>query len=136
MNKTIIAKAVLIVSTSPAKVWAALIKPNVINHVDMEDFSDWQMDGLFTYTGKVLQVNVGKFLVSTFMDSTERLTDSFDSPKIIRFDLLKEGKGTRLTITFLESNSALHEINIAGQNRKVLHGEMKKLIESLRAIPF
>lgn len=140
MDKTIVAKVSLIIDASPSKVWDALVKPQHIKQPDAEICADWQVGSLITYKGtglgrgyedkgKVLQAEPGRFLVCTWLNSANELTENNKkNNKIVRYDLSPKGTGTRLTITFIEAHA---ETDHLGQNRKAMHAEMKKLIQSL-----
>lgn len=147
MDKTIVAKVSLIIDASPSKVWHALVKPQPIKQPDAETLPDWQVGSLVTYKGtglgrgyedkgKVLQAEPGRFLVYTWLNSLNSANDLTDNNKIVHYDLATEGKGTRLTITFIEAHSASHEADILGRNRKSLHAETKRLVESLGSMHF
>jgi uncharacterized protein YndB with AHSA1/START domain len=147
MDKTIIAKVNLIIDASPSKVWDALVKPQHIKLPDAEISNDWQVGSLITYKGtgtafndkgKVLQVEPGRFLVCTWLNSKNELptNSKTENNKIVRYDLSAQGAGTRLTITFIEAHDAPGVIDHLGQNRKAMHAEMKKLIKSLEPMHF
>jgi hypothetical protein len=98
--------------------------------------TDCQVGSLITYkganevNGQVLQMESGKFLVSTFWNSTDRFPDISKSYKTVRYDLCAEGKGTRLIITFSEFNETEYEASHSGQNQKKMRAETNTLIES------
>jgi uncharacterized protein YndB with AHSA1/START domain len=144
MDTAIIAKVSLIIDACPSKVWNALVRPQHPKQPDGEIFNDWQVGSLITYKGtgvsrgyedkgKVLQVEPGRFLVCTWLNFANELPEN---NKIVRYDLSAQGKGTRLTITFIEAHDAHGEADHLGQNRKAMHAEMKKLIESLDPMHF
>jgi uncharacterized protein YndB with AHSA1/START domain len=159
MDKTIIAKVSLIIDACPSKVWDALVKPQHLKQSDAKIFTDWQVGSLITFKGtgvgrgyedkgKVLQAEPGRFLVCTWLNSANELPENNKGEnnksennkslnnKIVRYDLSAQGKGTRLTITFIEAHDSHGEADHLGQNRKAMHAEMKHLIESLDPMHF
>ncbi len=142
MDEKFIAKAAITINAPATKVWEALVTPQLIKRYlfGTEVITDWQAGSPITYKGiwegkayedkgKVLQIEPSKLLVSTFWSSMAGLADIPENYKTVRYDLLVEGKGTRLTIT-QDNNDNQDEANNSEQNWKAVLAEMKKLIES------
>jgi uncharacterized protein YndB with AHSA1/START domain len=142
MNKTLIAKATITINASTSKVWDALTKPEIIKQYlfGTQVTTDWQVGSPITYKGswqgkayedkgRVLQIEPGKLLVSTFWSSLSGLPDIPENYKTVRYELTAEGNGTRLTIT-QDNNASQEDADHSVQNwKKVLDG-IKKLLES------
>lgn len=131
MTKSIIAKATLLIAAPTAKVWNALIKPQLIKKLDAEIMTDWQAGSLITYTdtrrgrkdegkGKVLQLESGKLLMFTFWNSAEGLPDLPENYKTVQCNLCPDGNGTRLTITFSKQTGNQSETNNPGKSLKLI----------------
>ena len=78
--------------------------------------------------GKVLQVEPGKLLVSTFWSSLSGVPDIPESYKTVRYEMASEGSGTRLTI-IQDNNDSQEEASHSEQNWKMVLDGIKKLIE-------
>lgn len=142
MNKGLIAKATIIINASSSKVWDALTKPDLIRQYlfGTEVKTNWKVGSPITYSGiwegkpymdkgKVLQVDPGKLLVSTFWSSLSDLPDVPENYKTVRYELSAEGDGTRLTIT-QDNNDTQEDANHSEQNWKFVLEGIKKLLES------
>ena len=142
MNETFIATATITINAPITKVWEALVTPQLIKKYlfGTEVITDWQVGSPITYKGvwegkayedkgKVLQIDPGKLLVSTFWSSMEGLPEVPENYKTVRYDLSADGKGTMLTLT-QDNNTTQDEANNSAQNWKAVLAEMKKLIES------
>jgi uncharacterized protein YndB with AHSA1/START domain len=141
MNKTFTAKAAITIDATPSKVWEALTKPNLIKQYmfGTEVTTDWQVGSPITYKGtwegkayedkgKVLQIEPGKLLVSTFWSSLVGLPDIPENYKTVCYELSAEGNGTRLTI-IQDNNVSQEEANHSAQNWNMVLEGIKKLLE-------
>jgi uncharacterized protein YndB with AHSA1/START domain len=141
MNKGFIAKATIIINTPASRVWDALTNPELIKQYlfGTQVTTDWKVGNPITYKGtwegkvyedkgKVLQVEPGKLLVSTFWSSLSGLPDVPESYKTVRYELSTEGSGTRLTIA-QDNNDSQEEASHSEQNWKMVLDGMKKLLE-------
>ena len=141
MNNAYISKASTIINTSTSKVWDALTKPELIKQYmfGTEVITDWQVGSPITYKGiwdgkayedkgKVLQIEIEKFLVSTFWSSLAGLPDIPENYKTVRYELVPEDNGTRLSIT-QDNNDSQEEATHSEQNWKMVLDGMKKLLE-------
>jgi len=102
--------------------------------------TDWQVGSPITYKGqwegktyedkgKILQIEPGKLLVSTFWSSLSGLPDVPENYNTVRYELSTEGNATRLTIT-QDNNATQEEANHSEQNWNTVLDGMKKLLES------
>ncbi len=142
MNKTHIATATIIINAPTSKVWDALTKPNLIKQYlfGTEVTTDWKVGSPITYKGtwegkayedkgRVLQIEPGKLLVSTFWSSLSGLPDIPENYQTVRYELSAKGDGTHLTLT-QDNNASQEEANHSAQNWKVVLEGMKKLLEA------
>ena len=141
MSKTHIAKAAIIINASASRVWDALTKPDLIKQYlfGTEVATDWQVGSPITYKGtwegktyedkgKILQIEPGKLLVSTYWSSFSGVPDIPENYQTVRYELSAEGDGTRLTIT--QDNNATQEAAAhSEQNWKMVLDGIKKLLE-------
>jgi uncharacterized protein YndB with AHSA1/START domain len=141
MNKTFTSKSTIAINAPASKVWDALTKPELIKQYlfGTEVTTDWRVGSPITYKGewegktyedkgKVLQIEKGKLLVSTFWSSLSALADIPENYKTVRYELSADNKGTRLTIT-QDNNNSQEEADHSGQNWKMVLEGIKKLIE-------
>jgi len=142
MNKTLIAKATININVPTSKVWDALTKPDLIKQYmfGTQVTTDWKVGSPITYKGewngkayedkgKVLQIEPGKLLVSTFWSSLSGLSDVPENYKTVSYELSAEGRGTNLTIT-QDNNDSQEEANHSEQNWKMVLEGIKKLLEN------
>ncbi len=141
MNKTYVAKATTTINVPVSRVWDALTQPNLIKQYlfGTDVTTDWRVGSPITYEGiwegkaykdkgKVLQVEPGKLLVSTFWSALSGLPDVPENYQTVRYDLSTEGRGTRLTIT-QDNNATQADADHSAQNWKMVLDGMKKLLE-------
>jgi uncharacterized protein YndB with AHSA1/START domain len=141
MNEAFVAKANIAINAPASRVWDALTDPDLIRQYlfGTKVTTDWQVGSPITYEGtwegkaykdkgKVLQVEPGKLLVSTFWSSLSGLPDIPESYQTVRYELAAEASGTRLTIT-QENNATLEDANHSERNWKIVLDGIKKLLE-------
>jgi uncharacterized protein YndB with AHSA1/START domain len=141
MNQTFVAQATIIINAPTSRVWDALTKPDLIKQYlfGTEVTTDWRVGSPITYQGtwegkaykdkgKVLQVEPGKLLVSTFWSSLSGLPDVPENYQTVRYELSAEGSGTRLTI-IQDNNATQEEANHSAQNWKFVLDGIKKILE-------
>ena len=142
MNGTLIAKATITINAPTSKVWEALTKPELIKQYlfGTEVTTDWKVGSPIRYKGvwqgkpyedkgKVLQLEPGKLIVSTYWSSLAGLPDIPENYKTVRYELASEDRGTRLTIT-QDNNSSEEEARHSEQNWKMVLDGIKRLLES------
>ena len=141
MNNTFTSKASTTINAPASKVWDALTKPDLIKQYlfGTQVTTDWQVGSPITYKGvwngqayedkgRVLQIEIGKLLVSTFWSSLSGLPDVPANYKTVRYELTTESNGTRLTIT-QDNNDSQEEANHSEQNWIMVLDGIKKLLE-------
>jgi uncharacterized protein YndB with AHSA1/START domain len=141
MSKTHIAKATITINAPASRVWDALTRPDLIKQYlfDTEVATDWKVGSPITYKGswegktyedkgKILQIEPGKLLVSTYWSSFSGQPDIPENYNTVRYELSAEGGGTRLTI--IQDNNATQEAaEHSEQNWKMVLDGLKKLLE-------
>lgn len=141
MNETFVARATITINTPTSRVWDALTKPDLIKQYlfGTQVTTDWRVGSPITYEGiwegkaykdkgKVLQVEPGKLLVSTFWSSLSGQPDVPASYQTVRYELSAAGDGTKLTIT-QDNNATQEEADHSAQNWKMVLDGMKQLLE-------
>jgi uncharacterized protein YndB with AHSA1/START domain len=142
MNKTFTASATTTINAPVSKVWEALTNPDLIQQYlfGTRVSTDWKVGSPITYKGvwqgkpyedkgKVLQVEPGRLLVSTFWSALAGLPDLPENYNTVRYDLVPQGSGTRLTVT-QDNNASQDEADHSAQNWAMVLEGMKKLLES------
>ncbi len=141
MNEKFVAKAAITINAPASRVWEALTKPDLIKqylfgtHVT----TDWKVGSPITYEGvwegkaykdkgQILEVEPGKLLVSTYWSAMSGLPDVPENYQTVRYELLPEGSGTRLTLT-QDNNATQEDANHSAQNWSMVLDGMKKVIE-------
>ena len=138
---TAIAKATITINASTSKVWDALTKPELIKQYlfGTEVATDWQVGSPIRYRGvwegktyedkgKVLQLEPGKLIVSTFWSSLSGLPDAPENYKTVRYELSSEGSVMRLTI-IQDNNDSEEEARHSEENWKMVLDGIKSLVE-------
>ena len=141
MNNTFVAKATITINAPAARVWDALTQPELIKRYlfGTQVTTDWQAGSPIVYEGtwegkayqdkgKVLQVEPGKLLVSTFWSSLAGLPDVPENYQTVRYELSTEGSGTRLTV-MQDNNATQEDANHSAQNWSMVLDGLKKLLE-------
>ena len=141
MNKKFTANASININVPTSKVWDALTKPELIKQYlfGTEVTTDWQVGSPITYNGvwegkpyedkgKILQVEQGRLLVSTFWSSLAGLPDAPENYQTVSYELSTEDGKTKLVLT-QDNNNTQEEASHAEQNWKMVLEGMKKLLE-------
>ncbi len=142
MSKGFVAQATVIIDAPTSRVWDALTKPELIQQYlfGTRVTTDWRVGSPITYEGtwqgktyqdkgKVLQVEPGKLLVSTFWSALSGEPDLPENYKTVRYELASAGGGTKLTL-IQDNNATQEEADQSAQNWKMVLDGMKKLLES------
>jgi uncharacterized protein YndB with AHSA1/START domain len=142
MNEKLIAKATITINAPANRVWDALTRPELVRQYlfGTEVTSDWQVGSPIRYKGvwqgkpyedkgKVVQVEPGKLLVSTYWSPLAGLADTPDNYKTVRYELSQAGEATRLSVT-QDNNDTEEEANHMEQNWTMVLEGMKKLLEN------
>ena len=141
MSKTYIAEAAITINASASKVWDALTRPDLIKQYlfGTEVATDWQVGSPITYRGtwegktyedkgKILQIEPGRLLVSTYWSSLSSVPDIPENYQTVRYELSAESDGTRLTIT-QDNNDTQEAAAHSEQNWEMVLDSIKKLLE-------
>ena len=141
-NKTFVARQSITIHADASRVWEALTQPHLIQQYmfGTEVTTDWKVGSPIIYKGvwegrayedkgRVLQVEPGKLLVSTFWSSLSGVPDLPENYKTVRYELSAEGDGTRLTV-IQDNNASQEEADHSEQNWKMVLEGIKKLVES------
>jgi len=144
MNNTFVAKATITINAPAARVWDALTQPELIKRYlfGTQVTTDWRVGSPIVYEGtwegkayrdkgKVLQVEPGKLLVSTFWSSLSGLPDVPENYQTVRYELSTEGSGTRLTVS-QDNNATQEDANHSAQNWNMVLDGIKSLLEGRR----
>jgi len=141
MNNKFTAKATTTINAPVAKVWQALINPEIIKEYlfNTEVISDWMEGSPITYKGewqgktfedkgKILKIEPEKLLMSTHWSPLSGVPNTPENYHTVTYALSDKGDSTEVTIT-QDNNSTEEEKEHSEQNwRTVLEG-MKKLLE-------
>ena len=141
MAKGLIAKAEVVIKASPARVWEALTKPELIKQYlfGTEAVSDWKVGSPITYRGewqgkayedkgRVLRAEPGKLLASTYWSSMSGLPDSPENYNTVTYELTPAEGGTKVMVT--QDNNPTEESRVHSEKNwaLVLQG-LKRLLE-------
>src|SRR5512137_2683690 len=99
MNKGWIAKAAITINAPASRVWDALTNPHLIKQYlfGTEVATDWKVGSPITYRGtwegksyedkgKILQIEPGRLLVSTYWSSLSSVPDIPENYKTVRYE--------------------------------------------------
>lgn len=141
MNDKFTAKSSIFIDAAPAEVWEALTRPDLIEQYlfGTQVSTDWQVGSPITYKGewegksyedkgKILEMQPGSLLVSTFWSSLAGLPDLPENYKTVRYELTPERNGTRLAI-IQDNNGTEEEAKHSEKNWTTVLEGMKKLLE-------
>ena len=142
MKKDLIAKQSVIINAPAAKVWDALINPEIIKEYlfGTNVVSDWQAGSSITYRGEwkgktyedkgtILELTPERRFVSTYWSSMSGLPDTPENYKKVTWELLPEKDGIRLTV-LQDNNASEAERNHSEGNWKLVLEKIKELVES------
>ena len=141
MNNTLIAKATITINAPAAKVWKALMDPELIKQYlfGAEVLSDWKAGSPISYKGTyqgkayedkgtVLKAEPEKLLLITHWSPLSGTADSPENYHKVSYELAAENSSTQLTITQDNNSSAEEQAQNAKFWQTVLEG-IKKLLE-------
>jgi uncharacterized protein YndB with AHSA1/START domain len=142
MSKRFVAEATVTIDAPTSRVWDALTKPDLIKQYlfGTDVTTDWQVGSPITYQGtwegkaykdkgKVLQVEPGSLLVSTFWSSLSGTPDVPENYQTVRYELSPSGGRTKLTV-IQDNNATQEDADHSARNWKMVLDGMKKLLES------
>ncbi len=141
MNKTYLAKASIMINAPTSNVWDALTKPSLIKQYlfGTEVTTDWKVGSPITYKGiwegkayedkgKVLQVEPGRLLVSTYWSAFSGKPDVPENYQTVRYELSSINGGTRVNI-IQDNNDTPESAQHSEQNWQMVLVGLKKLFE-------
>ena len=141
MNNTLIAKATITINAPAAKVWEALMDPELIKQYlfGAEVLSDWKAGSPISYKGTyqgkayedkgtVLKAEPEKLLLITHWSPLSGTADSPENYHKVSYELAAENGSTQLTITQDNNSTAEEQAQNAKFWQTVLEG-IKKLLE-------
>jgi uncharacterized protein YndB with AHSA1/START domain len=142
MDKGLVAKAEIVIKASPAKVWEALTKPELIKQYlfGTEAVSDWRAGSPIAYKGvwqgtpyedkgQVLRAEPGRLLASTYWSSMSGLPDAPENYNTVTYELTPADGGTKLTVT-QDNNSTEESRGHSEKNWTLVLQGLKRLLES------
>jgi uncharacterized protein YndB with AHSA1/START domain len=141
MKKGLTAKASIDIHTPAAKVWEALIRPELIKQYlfGTEAVSDWKVGSPITYKGvwegksyhdkgKILQIVPEKLFQSTYWSSIGGLEDKPENYATVTYELETKNGGTLLTVS--QDNIADEKgVDHMKKNWSMVLETIKKLLE-------
>jgi uncharacterized protein YndB with AHSA1/START domain len=142
MKKTYIATQSIVINAPAAKVWVALVTPEMIKQYlfGTEAVSDWKVGSQIRYRGvwngktyedkgTILKLVPGQVLETTYWSSMSGLADVPENYKKVTYALTSGKGGTTLTIT-QDNNATEEEKNHTEQNWKMVLDGLKRLVEN------
>jgi len=137
----LVARQSIFIRAHPGIVWKALTDPDMIRQYlfGTEAISDWRVDSPIRYRGVwegrsyedkgvVLRSEPGKLLETTYWSSMSGLPDKPENYRKVRYELIPERGGTRLTLT-QDNNATEEEKEHAEGNWKIVLEGLKKVVE-------
>ncbi len=142
MSKGCVAQATVTINAPTSRVWDALTKPELVKQYlfGTQMTTDWRVGSPITYEGtwqgkaykdkgKVLQVEPGRLLVSTYWSALSGVPDDPEYYQTVRYELFPDGSGTSLTVV-QDNNETQEDADHATKNWQMVLDGMKKLLES------
>jgi len=135
------AKIELTINATPAKVWEALTKPELIKQYlfGTNVKSDWKVGSSIIYTGvwegksyedkgTILKFEPEKLMVCNYWSSFSGEADLPENYQVITYELTPTDSGTKLTLT-QENVPSQEKADHSAQNWKMVLDGLKKLLE-------
>ncbi len=142
MNKELISTQSITIDTPAAKVWNALINPEMIKQYLFGTYavSDWKVGSPISYSGTwngkayedkgtILSIIPEKLLETTYWSGMSGKPDLPEYYKKVSYKLTPVAGGTRLIIT-QDNNTTEEEKNHTEQNWKTVLTSLKALLEN------
>jgi uncharacterized protein YndB with AHSA1/START domain len=111
----------------PAKVWEALITPEIISQYTFgaKVTGDWRAGGIVTYrgewdgtpfedTGTVVEIDAPRLLKVNYWSAMSGVPDAPENRQLITYTLTPQGNGTNLSVT--QSNNPSREAADAAES--------------------
>ncbi len=141
MANKFIAKKSISINAPASKVWKALTDPKLVKQYffGVDVITDWKQGSPIIYQGvwegkpfedkgNVLKIEPEKLLLTNHWSPSSGLPDTPENYHNVRYDLVPEGRGTKLTIT-QDNNATEEEKDHSEQNWGAILEGMKKLLE-------
>ena len=141
MNNKFIAKATTTIHAPVAKVWQALVNPEIIKQYlfNTEVISDWKVGSPIIYKGEwegkafedkgeILEIEPEKVLKSTHWSPLSGVPDSPENYHTVTYTLSAHDDSTEVTIT-QDNNATEQEKAHSEKNWEMVLAGMKKLLE-------
>ena len=141
MNDNYVAKAATTIHAPVAKVWQALVNPEIIKQYlfNTEVISDWKVGSPITYRGEwegkafedkgeILEIEPEKVLKSTHWSPLSGVPDSPENYHTVTYTLSAHDDSTEVTIT-QDNNATEQEKAHSEKNWETVLAGMKKLLE-------
>ena len=142
MDSSFTATKSIVINASPAKVWEALTKPEIVKQYmfGAEVVSTWQKGSSLIYKGMwegkpfedkgtILEIKPEKILKATYYSALSGLEDKPENYNTVTYELTPKSDATKLTVT-QENNPSEDAKAKAEENWGRVLGTIKKLIES------
>ncbi|HXW98149.1 MAG TPA: SRPBCC domain-containing protein [Methanomicrobiales archaeon] len=139
--KGFVASQSVLIRASPARVWEALTDPALVRQYlfGTEVESDWIVGSPIRYRGvwqgrayedkgEVLEVVPERLLDTSYWSGMSGLPDIPENYKNVRYELVPEGDGTRLTVT-QDNNATEEERDHSEGNWRIVLGMLKAVLE-------
>lgn len=137
----IIARAKVSINAPAARVWEALVKPELVRQYlyGAEIVSDWQKGSPILYRGVwqekpyedkgiILEIEPGKMLKVTHFSPLSGLADVPENYHVVTYTVTPDGSKTTLTIT-QENNRDQAEVDESEGTWKMILNNIKTLLE-------
>ncbi len=141
MNQNFIAKAEIDINAPKAKVWDALINPEIIKQYffGTEVVSDWKEGGPIIWKGiwkekpyedkgTILKIEPEKLLLYTHFSPLVGVPDMPENYHTLIYELSDEGDPTHLSLT-QDNNASEEEKDHSQQMWEMMLASLKKLLE-------
>ena len=141
-KETYTAKASTTIHAPREAVWEALTNPDLIRQYlfGTQVTTTWKVGSPITYRGvwegevyedkgKIVQIEPGKLIVSTYWSGLSGLPDTPENYKTVRYEISMDGPATRLTI-IQDNNTSEEEAAHSQQNWDMVLEGIKKLLET------
>ena|SRR5271166_667559 len=135
------AKRSITINAPSAKVWDALINPDMIKQYlfGTQAISEWKVGSSITYKGswegrsyedkgKILQLIPGRILQTTYWSSMSGTEDKPENYATVTYEIEPRADGTLLTIS-QDNNASREASEHSAQNWGMVLDTMKKILE-------
>ncbi len=141
MDKNLVALATIKINIPPEKVWSALVDPQAIRQYmfGTKVVTDWREGSPIAWKGEwkgkeyedrgtILQFTPPERLKYSHYSPLSGMEDKPENYHIVTVDLLREGDGTRVTLS-QDHNASEEEREHSKQNWNMMLADLKKYLE-------